>query len=660
MRIALVSRELYPLGGGGIGQFVASAANLLSRVAEVTVLTSELGQAEYDRLHAAGDPRLPSESVRVAFVPEPDAATATAALHRMQVYSANAYARLKELYPDGGPELIEFPDYLGEGFIALQAADALDPWLRATQILVRIHTTVELVEVLNGHVETDAGRRVLHAMERYSLARADRLIWEGGDVLGAYGRFYGPAALAPPALIRYPYAGSAAESGADLSYAPGEKIRMLYAGRLERRKGVHHLVRALTGLGRDDFRVTIVGGDTPTGPLGVSMRELIGLELAGDGRFELREAIDRSALAELIRAHDVVLIPSLWECWPYAALEALALNRPVIATPVGGLTEMVIPGRSGWLTGATGPEALESTLEAVLDDREALLGLTRAEGPRTRAEELSAPDEILGAYEGLVPGWAGRHARVRRPRSEQLPLVSAIVPYWHSARYVQETLESLGEQSYPRLEIVLVNDGSFADEDWIVAELAARMPVVVVSQMNRGLGAARNFGILNAQGRYVFPLDADNTVDPDFVSRCVEVLEARPEVAYVTAWSRYVDEHSRPIGDGEQGYEPLGNFAALNEVQNVAGDAAAVLRRRLFDIGFQYSEELTSYEDWHLYRELARAGRYGCVIPERLLRYRVHSESMQARIAVPRQARLRNEIAALMRESEVRWTSSSA
>ncbi|HSP18917.1 MAG TPA: glycosyltransferase, partial [Myxococcaceae bacterium] len=457
-----------------------------------------------------------------------------------------------------------------------------------------------------------------------------------------------------------PYAGPTAPAGADRDYAPGEKIRLLYAGRLERRKGVHNLVRALTGLARDDFRVTVVGGDTPTAPLGVSMRDLISLEVAQDGRFQLLEAVDRDALAELIRGHDVVLIPSLWECWPYAALEAMSLNRPLLATPVGGLIEMVRPERSGWLAGGTDSEALESALEAILDDRDALCRLAHSEGPRQQVQALSAEAEILAGYERLGGQPGRRSGRSATGKHSPAPLVSAIVPYWHSARYVRETLDSLLAQTYPRLEIILVNDGSFAEEDWIVAELAARMPMTVVSQMNRGLGSARNFGISNAQGRYVFPLDADNTVSSDFVARCVSILEARPEVAYVTSWSRYVDEQGQALGDGEQGYEPLGNFAGLNEDQNVAGDAAAVLPRRLFDIGFKYSEELTSYEDWHLYRELARDRRYGCVIPERLLRYRVHPQSMQARIAVPRQARLRREMAALLRESEMRWTSSSA
>jgi glycosyltransferase involved in cell wall biosynthesis len=209
------------------------------------------------------------------------------------------------------------------------------------------------------------------------------------------------------------------------------------------------------------------------------------------------------------------------------------------------------------------------------------------------------------------------------------------------------------------LEVVLVVDGSFLVEDWVVARLAARCAVVVVCQMNRGLGAARNFGVSQCGGRFVFPLDADNVADPGFVARCVEVLRRRPGVAYVTSWSEYLGvDGSRRVG-GDVGYEPLGNWSGFVGEENVAGDAAAVVPRWVFDQGFGYSEELTSLEDWHFYRELHEAGRFGVVIPERLLGYRVREDSMQAQIVGPYRGRLVGEIDARIRENATQWTSSN-
>ena len=658
MRIALVSRdEVYPLNGGGIAQFVTAAARLLSRVAEVTIFTTSALQERYERMRAAGDARLPGEGVRMAFVPAPSAQDAGGWHHAMQCYSARVLERLREVYGDHGPDLIEFPDFLGEAFVTLQAAWALDRFLERTRICVRVHTTAEIVEILDGFWKPDLRSRVVHELERFSLARADRVIWQGGDVLGTYRRFYGASGIAPAVRIRYPYAGPLGSSEPDFQLAD-RPLGLLYAGRLERRKGVVNLVRAVTGLGRDDVRLTLVGGDTETGPLGTSMRGQLELAIAGDERVRLLDGVDRSQLAGLIADSDVVAVPSLWECWPYAALEPLHLNRPVLGTPVGGLVEMVRRGGSGWLAPGTDATALEAALQALLDDRDEVRELVRSGAPVAVAQALSDEREILDGYEQLT------RAVLARPVGgwvcERRPLVSAVVACAQAAEFVKATIESVLAQTYPRLEIVLVNDGSFAERDVDLAEIAGRAPVVVVSQANLGLGAARNLGVSQSRGRYVFALDAGNVAEPEFVARCVEILERRPEVAYVTSWSRYVGEDRTPRPGAGLGYEPLGNQAALITEENVGGDAAAVIRRRIFDLGFGYSEELTSFEDWHFYRELRAAGRFGAVIPERLLRCRVREDSMQAQIAQPHRGRLLGEIQARIQENAMQWTTSSA
>src|SRR4051794_11855731 len=100
MRISLVSAELFPLSGGGIGQFASGAARLLANVAEVTVLTSSVNEAEYERLLAMRDPRLPPPGVRVAFVEEAGPEQPDGHFSPAHLYSHRALARLRELYPD--------------------------------------------------------------------------------------------------------------------------------------------------------------------------------------------------------------------------------------------------------------------------------------------------------------------------------------------------------------------------------------------------------------------------------------------------------------------------------------------------------------------------------------------------------------------------------
>ena len=115
----------------------------------------------------------------------------------MHAYSARVDAALREAFADRGPDLIEFCDYLGEGFVTAQARESQDPWLEQTRICVRLHTTAYLCAVLDGQLADDFATTAIFDAERYVLSRADTVLWPGGDVLGTYERIYGRDALAP-------------------------------------------------------------------------------------------------------------------------------------------------------------------------------------------------------------------------------------------------------------------------------------------------------------------------------------------------------------------------------------------------------------------------------------------------------------------------------
>jgi glycogen synthase len=653
-RIAFVSREVYPFGGGGLGAAVTASAAALADVAEVTIVTTDLHAQRYEELRAVDDPGLPKD-VAIHFVPEPEPEDTVAYLNHFHLWSARVYEALKQLYPDGGPQLVEFPDFLGEGAVTVQAARTRDPALRHTTVAVRAYTSHEMCSVLNGFLPRVDAMRTLYDLERYSLKYADRFLWPGGDILETYRRFLGPRGLASPLLVRHFVTVERDEP--ETPQPPGDEVfRLLYVGRLEQRKGVLNLLRAATALERDDWCLTLLGGDTPTGPLGVSLRDQLELMAADDPRIEFHAPVDREGMFALLERSHAAVFPSLWECWPFVALHAFDANRPVLATPVGGFVEMVEDGVSGWLARGTGRADVTAALERVLDDRDGADEMIRRAEPRAALRRLNDPARVKEQYLELA-------AQSRRPsrtagRTRQ-PLVSAVVPYYRLERFVGETIASLFDQTHRPLEVLLVNDGSFREADTVVAELATSYPITVLSEVNSGLGAARNFGVSQARGRYVFPLDADNVATPTFVERCVEVLEADPGIAYVTSWSRYIDDRGRPHDPPVEGYQPVSNDAATLANVNTAGDAAAVIRRRVFDRGFWYSVEATSYEDWLFYQSLRRAGLFGHVIPERLLLYRVREESMQRDIGLPHHERLLGEMEAHLREEEMAWTSSS-
>ena len=139
--------------------------------------------------------------------------------------------------------MIEFPDYLGEGFVTAQAARTLDPFLARSLVCVRVHTTGSSRRSSMA-TETPLRRRATCELERYALAHADRLIWQGGDVSAPIAGTTGPGGWRPAYGSATRISGRRWTRSADRDFelGPDEPLRLLYVGRLERRKGIEDLV----------------------------------------------------------------------------------------------------------------------------------------------------------------------------------------------------------------------------------------------------------------------------------------------------------------------------------------------------------------------------------------------------------------------------------
>lgn len=112
--------------------------------------------------------------------------------------------------------------------------------------------------------------------------------------------------------------------------------------------------------------------------------------------------------------------------------------------------------------------------------------------------------------------------------SEQ-PLISVIIPVYNGERYVRKCIENMQQQSYPNLEIVIVDDGSTDNS----AQIAEEYPVTVIRiPQNRGLSVARNSGIDNARGEYVHFMDVDDAVNNEFYQKMADaIIQTNADIA---------------------------------------------------------------------------------------------------------------------------------
>ena len=101
--------------------------------------------------------------------------------------------------------------------------------------------------------------------------------------------------------------------------------------------------------------------------------------------------------------------------------------------------------------------------------------------------------------------------------------VSVIVPVYNTAHYVDNCLQSILNQTYDNLEIIVVNDGSTDNSAQVLSAYAANPRVKVLTRANGGLSAARNTGIEAATGEWVMFIDSDDAIHPELVAQAIKV-----------------------------------------------------------------------------------------------------------------------------------------
>jgi len=128
------------------------------------------------------------------------------------------------------------------------------------------------------------------------------------------------------------------------------------------------------------------------------------------------------------------------------------------------------------------------------------------------------------------------------------PLVSAIIPAFNAAAVIERTVGSVIAQTYPAMEILVVDDGSTDETSSIVKNLATDdSRIRLLQQENKGVSAARNLGIKYARGKYIAPLDAGDIWLPEKIEKQVEVFRASPAtVGLVYTQSVLIFEEGKP------------------------------------------------------------------------------------------------------------------
>jgi len=211
-----------------------------------------------------------------------------------------------------------------------------------------------------------------------------------------------------------------------------------------------------------------------------------------------------------------------------------------------------------------------------------------------------------------------------------VPLVSVVIPMYQAEAWILETLASVAAQTYPRVETVVVDDGSTDEGVDLVIRYQELKPhaVQLIRTENHGVSDARNTGILASTGDYVAFLDADDLWHPRKLASQVACLEDREVVACVCGYELFADTTRRPIGvvQFRNGAAALTKWLALEGNGLLLPSTALVRRTAVNDLrGFDPEFSVSADLDFAL-----RLEKLGPVIAlsEVLVRYRVHHAQM--------------------------------
>lgn len=202
-----------------------------------------------------------------------------------------------------------------------------------------------------------------------------------------------------------------------------------------------------------------------------------------------------------------------------------------------------------------------------------------------------------------------------------MPKVSVIIPCYNQGIYLDEAVDSVLNQTCEDFEIIIVNDGS-TDEFTNRLLTDYRKPRTRVLQTrNQGLATARNTGIAEARGEFILPLDADDTIGPDYLGNAVEILERQPSVGIVYCRGKLFGNKTGDITAPQ--------FSRTGMLVSNLIFCSALFRKSDWErVGGYNPGMIHGCEDWDFWLSLLELGLSAERLPEVHFYYRVRETSM--------------------------------
>jgi len=218
-----------------------------------------------------------------------------------------------------------------------------------------------------------------------------------------------------------------------------------------------------------------------------------------------------------------------------------------------------------------------------------------------------------------------------------LPIITVVMPIYNQENYCIYAIESVLAQTYPNIELIIVNDGSTDSSLSIIESKFARMPnVIIIDQINQGPSAAINAGLSIAQGEYIALCGGDDVCTLDRLTNQYEII-SQSSSDIVFSWPYLINQDGNLLDDGH--FKIFFNipknfkdepFKALFLNGNFLCAPTAIFKANLIHEVGLFNPELIQLQDYDYWMRALSRGKKILISHKRILFYRRHTNNLSS------------------------------
>lgn len=206
------------------------------------------------------------------------------------------------------------------------------------------------------------------------------------------------------------------------------------------------------------------------------------------------------------------------------------------------------------------------------------------------------------------------------------PLISVVIATYNMGQYIDQAVDSILQQTWKKLEIVVVDDGSTDNTSHVMQRYQDDPRVIYIKNQNQGQPKAKNCGIKHTQGDFIAFCDADDLWEPNKLQVQLPLFD-NPDVGIVYSEVSNIDEHNNRYVKAPNETRHIGKVTSQLLIENFVPFGTSVIRRACIEKNGIFDENFRMGIDWDLWLRYSLDWEFAYT-PERTYIYRVWSGQM--------------------------------